>query len=197
MCIRDRLWGLRNRNPLWHDGRFVDGSFDQRLRDAIAEHDVFGSQGQPAGAAFAALTAADQDAVIRFLNSLGQAEFDVSADNRVDLDDFNGTDEAPHGFQDCWNMSVSPEDPCAVHDLDQDGFIGFEDRDGFLLVFADPLEDCDESGVSDLVEILDGTLEDIDYNGIPDACDCLGDVNGAGVGSLEDLLAVIAAWGPC
>jgi len=191
------LWGVKDRNPLWHDARFADGTFNQRLLDAINEHGAFASQGQASASAFAALSEVDKQTVLRFLNSLGQAEFDATGDDRVDLDDFLGIDEAPHGFQDCWNASPGPDDPCAVHDLDQDGFIGSSDLDGFLLVFDDPLEDCDDSGTVDLVELLDGTLPDADDNGVPDGCQCPGDVTGDLVIDIKDLLLVIASWGTC
>lgn len=191
------LWGVRDRNPLWHDGRFADGTFNQRVRDAIAEHGAFGSQGKPAADAFAALSGSDQDALLAFINSLGRAEYDIDGDNRVDLDDYLGVDEAAYGFSDCWNAVVTPDDPCAVHDLDQDGVIGITDLDGFLLVFDDPLEDCDESGTEDLVELLLGTLSDADDNGIPDSCQCPGDVTGDLQIDVNDLLLVIGAWGQC
>lgn len=191
------LWGVKGRNPLWHDARFADGTFNQRLLDAIAEHGVFASQGQASASAFIALSVPDQQAVLRFIGSLGRAEFDVSGDDRVDLDDFLGTDEAPSGFRECWNTTTTPDEPCAVHDLDQDGFIGADDLDGFLLMFDDPLEDCDGSGTPDLVELLDGTLQDADDNGIPDPCQCPGDVTGNLVIDVEDLLLVIGSWGTC
>lgn len=191
------LWGVKDRNPLWHDARFADGTFDQRLLDAIAEHGVFASQGQASASAFAALSVADQQAVLRFLGSLGRAEFDSSGDDRVDLDDFLGTDEAPFGFSDCWNQSTSPDTPCAVHDIDQNDIVDSIDLDALLLVYDDLLEDCDGSGTLDLIELLDGTLPDADVNGVPDPCQCPGDITGNLVIDVEDLLLVIGSWGTC
>jgi hypothetical protein len=54
----------------------------------------------------------------------------------------------------------------------------------------------------DYGEILDGTLEDANANGIPDCCDagtscepCEGDVTGNGLVDGLDLAAVLGAWG--
>ena len=58
------LWGIAYRNPMWHDGRFSDGPFESRVRDSIAEHGVFGSQGIPSAEAFANST----PSVILFFN---------------------------------------------------------------------------------------------------------------------------------
>lgn len=193
------LWGIKGRNPLWHDGRFADGTFQDRVRDAIAEHDVFGSQGRPSAQAFAGLTASDQDAIIRFLMSLGRAEFDATGDDRVDLDDFTGTDDAPWGFADCWALPTSPDDPCAVHDIDQNGTVDMGDYDSLLLAWDDAFEDCDGDGVLDLLELLEGTQLDADDNGVPDDCetDCGSDLDGDGGVGVNDLLLVIGDWGLC
>ncbi|MAB82011.1 MAG: hypothetical protein CMJ24_01070 [Phycisphaerae bacterium] len=192
------LWGVRDRNPLWHDGRFSDGTFDQRVRDAIDEHDVFASQGQDSAVAFAALPASSKDDLVQFLDSLGRAEFDTDGNDEIDLDDFLGVDEAPFGFSDCWQQTVTPDDPCAVHDIDQNGIVDEDDLDPyFLSAYDDPLEDCDLSGQPDLVEILQGVLVDSDDNGVPDSCQCPGDITGDGLVGVDDLLVVISGWGPC
>ena len=53
-----------------------------------------------------------------------------------------------------------------------------------------------------MVDIEDGSSNDINCNGIPDECEghvdpciCEGDVNGDGVTNVTDLLAIVAAWG--
>ena len=193
------LWGVKGRNPMWHDGRFADGTFESRVRDAIAEHDVFASQGRDSAQAFAALSTSDQDAVIRFLGSLGQAEFDVTDDSWVDLDDFTGVDGAEWGFSDCWGLSASPDDPCALHDIDQNGVIGMSDFESLLLAWDGEFDDCDEDGVLDLLELLEGTQFDADDDGVPDECEdgCDPDLDGDGGVGVNDLLMVIADWGPC
>jgi len=59
--------------------------------------------------------------------------------------------------------------------------------------------DCNQNLVNDTVDILDGSSFDTDASGIPDECECDGDVRGASPGAVDvtDLLALLAAWGPC
>ena len=193
------LWGIKGRNPMWHDGRFADGTFQGRLVAAIAEHDVFGSQGAVSAQAYAALQPSEQDAILRFLASLGQAEFDATGDDHVGMDDFLGTGEHPWGFQECWgSVGILPDDACAVHDIDQDGSIGMGDYESLLLAWDGQLDDCDGDGQLDLLELLQGTQVDEDADGVPDDCQtCPSDINGDNQVAVEDLLAVIADWGPC
>ena len=40
-----------------------------------------------------------------------------------------------------------------------------------LTVLPDPGKDCNSNGVSDCVDILDGTLHDLNENGFPDECE--------------------------
>lgn len=112
------LWGLRARAKiaLLHDGRVTGGTLAENVRAAIAAHD---GEALASGAAFAALSTADQDRVVRFLLSLGRAEFDEEGDDDVDdLDWFfleaNGRFTGPGSF-------FTPDDPAAVADFDADG----------------------------------------------------------------------------
>jgi hypothetical protein len=86
--------------------------------------------------------------------------------------------------------------------------VGFGWNDGSLVfgcAHAAVIEwsaDCDGNGIVDYGEILDGTLEDANANGIPDCCDagtscepCEGDVTGNGLVDGLDLAAVLGAWG--
>lgn len=58
--------------------------------------------------------------------------------------------------------------------------------------------DCDESGRLDDCEILEGALEDIDGDGIPDLCQPpLADLDGDGVVDSADLGILLSAWGEC
>jgi len=59
--------------------------------------------------------------------------------------------------------------------------------------------DCNGNFVFDLVDIQNATSLDTNLNGIPDECEqlCVADIVPNGVVNVEDLLAVIAAWGPC
>ena len=128
------LWGLRVRDPLWHDGRVAGGTFDGRMRDAIAQHDSLGSEGSSSAQSFAALPLTDQTALIAFLDSLGRAEFDHDGDGDVDIPDyqaFNACFTGPGNF-------LTADDPCAVSDVDRDGDVDADDRTLFLLAVSAP-----------------------------------------------------------
>lgn len=58
------LWGLRDTDPYLHDGRA------RTIEDAIRLHGAEGSEAAPAASKFAALPAADRQALIDFLESL-------------------------------------------------------------------------------------------------------------------------------
>jgi len=190
------LWGVSFRNPMWHDGRFSDGTFESRIRDSIAEHGVFGSQGAPSAEAFANSTSEEQELIINFLRSLGQVEFDSDQDWDVELNDFHGYSDT-YGFRGCFGISVSPDDPCAIHDVDQDGDVDLDDFDVFMVAYDDESTDCDGNGTNDLLDILLGEADE-DNNGVLDVCEgCTGDVNGDNSLGVNDLLAIIDAWGLC
>ena len=190
------LWGVAYRNPMWHDGRFSDGTFESRIRDSIAEHGVFGSQGIPSANAFDALSVNEQDSLIQFLASLGQVEFDSDSDGDVELNDFHGYSDTI-GFRGCFGFTVTPDDPCAIHDVDQDGDVDLDDFDVFLMVYDDIPADCNANGTVDLLDILLGALDD-DNNGVPDVCQgCTGDLDGDNALGVGDLLAIIDSWGNC
>ncbi len=59
--------------------------------------------------------------------------------------------------------------------------------------------DCNGNYVLDLVDILNGTSLDVNGNGIPDECEvlCPADTNNSGAVDVDDLIAVVLAWGPC
>jgi CxxC motif-containing protein (DUF1111 family) len=112
------LWGLRVRanTALLHDGRITAGTAEENLKNAIAAHD---GEALVAANNFGQLPTADKDKVVRFLLSLGRAEFDQEADD--DVDDFDwfflenmGAFTGPGSF-------FGPDDPQAVADFDQDG----------------------------------------------------------------------------
>lgn len=67
---------------------------------------------------------------------------------------------------------------------------------GAAIVLSDPVvqPDCDGDGVSDAQELGDGST-DYDADGVPDECQCLADLDGDLMVSVNDLLVVIAQWG--
>ena len=62
--------------------------------------------------------------------------------------------------------------------------------------------DCNHNGVHDGVELANGELVDLNFNGIPDECEsppCFADVapfGGDGTVNIDDLTAIITTWGP-
>jgi hypothetical protein len=83
------------------------------------------------------------------------------------------------------------------HDYPRGGAIG-----AWTGAIAEWSADCDQNGIVDYGEILDGTLADADSNGVPDCCDtgvscdpCPGDLNGSNTVDAEDLAYVLFAWG--
>lgn len=187
------LWGVRNRDPMWHDGRVAAGTLTTRVNAAIALHGGLGSQGIPTANAYAALSGADQAKLIAFLDSLGRAEFDADGDNDVQIDDFNA-------FKACWNATgVNADAVCAVHDIDQNGSINSIDFGSFLLAYEGNRRDCNNNGVVDLMDILNNPSLDADNDGLLDGCEptCNADLNGDHAVNVADLLAVITGWGNC
>jgi len=190
------LWGLAYRDPLWHDGRFSAGTFESRVTLAIQEHGAFGSQGANSAKAFEALGEEGKAMVIQFLSSLGQVEFDSDDDGDVELNDFHGYIDTI-GFRGCFGLSVTPDDPCAIHDVDQDGDVDLDDFDVFLMAFDDAPADCNANGTIDMLDILLGEVDD-DNNGVPDSCQgCAGDFDGDNLVGVSEVLAVIDNWGIC
>ncbi len=186
------LWGVRKRDPLWHDGRVAAGTFESRMEAAIALHGGFGSQGIPSANAYAAMSASDKSKMLAFLDSLGRTEFDADGDDDVDLFDFAS-------FKSCFGGGpYTPDDACAIHDIDQNGLVDITDAASFLIAWGGPRRDCNSNGVTDLIDILNGA-PDANNNGIPDSCEptCASDVNGDGNVNVTDLLAVIGTWGGC
>jgi len=57
--------------------------------------------------------------------------------------------------------------------------------------------DCNDNYIPNICDILDGSSEDLDVDGIPDECqdECAEDIIGDGVVDVLDLLALLAAWG--
>ena len=57
--------------------------------------------------------------------------------------------------------------------------------------------DCNENGEVDACDISSGTSEDVNGDGVPDECQCLGDLSGDDVTNSDDLFQLLGSWGPC
>jgi len=186
------LWNLRTRDPMLHDGRAAAGTFAERVAGtggAIWWHNVVASEARPSAIAFFALSESDQAKVVAFLDSLGRLEFDGDGNGQVRYADFLD-------FKACFGQTgVTPDDHCAVHDIDQDGSITAADFQAMLTVYEDRNADCNGNGTSNLEEILLGA-PDVDGDGIPDTCvACLGNLDGNSVVDGADLALVLGNWG--
>lgn len=173
------LWGVRNRDPLWHDGRIVGGTLQTRVLGpggVIDQHAAFGSEAAPSAAAFNALSMADKLRVVAFLDSLGRAEFDWNGDDvrdQVDLAAFR----AAYG-----GGPYTADAPEAVFDFNQDGQVDQTDLAAFALVYE---VDCNGNGINDLQDVLSGASADSNGNLLPDECEhCQQDLGFAGAGTL-------------
>ena len=157
------LWGIRVRDPLLHNGQALGGTFAGRVAAAVDEH---GGDGAGAAANFQALSVEDQASLIAFLDSLGRREFDHDGNGIVDAIDFLG-------FRSCFEQGgpFSPDAPCAVSDIDQDGDVDLDDFSFFLQMYDGDLNDCDGNGEVDLRDIIEGFAEDCNGNTQPDGCD--------------------------
>ncbi len=188
------LWGLRRRPVLWHDGRFDQPVFEDRARAAVEAHGAAGAESIDVHAAWAALSSDDQDRVIAFLGSLGRLEFDHEGDGAVTLQDFVY-------FFGCYTgpgKQYTPDDACAVHDIDQDGDVDDDDYASFGLAYQGALDDCNDNGTPDIEDIFEGTSDDENGNGVPDECEeCPGDHNKDGMIGFADVLETLSEWGAC
>ena len=176
------LWNLRNRTRLLHDGRAASASFSDRIIEVINDH-----RGESNGSRrrFDQLDPQDQVEIIDFLGSLGRREFDMDGDNDLDSSDLALALE-------CLGSSVTPNDPCAVADIDLDGVISLSDINA--LREALPFDiDCNGNDIPDFWDILQGDALDCNENGVPDSCDLdgpggdKGDKNGNGIPDSCDL----------
>ncbi len=57
------------------------------------------------------------------------------------------------------------------------------------------MEDCNDNGVDDWFDILNGTSLDANGNTTPDECECAGDIDGDGFVGLADLSALLTDFG--
>lgn len=124
------LWGVRHRDAaLMHDGRVSGGTFAQNMHACIQEHM---GEASAARLAYDALAQSEKDALIAFLGSLGQAEFDIEVDN--DLDEFDWFFIEP--FVTGPGSFYTPDSPEAFCDVDADGDFDLVDFDAFQRGFT-------------------------------------------------------------
>jgi hypothetical protein len=64
----------------------------------------------------------------------------------------------------------------------------------FVFLSIDAL-DCNGDGIVDYGQILDGTLADVNGNGVPDICECIADLNNDAVVNGADLGVLLGFWG--
>ena len=58
--------------------------------------------------------------------------------------------------------------------------------------------DCNSDGLVDFGQLLDGTLLDLDNDGVPDECQCIEDfILNDGIVNFSEILAILNAWGSC
>jgi hypothetical protein len=96
---------------------------------------------------------------------------DGDGDGDVDVADFvelracwSGPGEA-EGFQ-------APSNACRdTFDADSDGDVDADDYPAFLARYTGPQDDCNANGELDLTDIVHGTSQDANGNGVPDECE--------------------------
>jgi Di-haem oxidoreductase, putative peroxidase len=119
------LWGLSARAPigLLHDLSASGGTAQENIEASIAAHD---GEGHASTIAFFALGPSQRAQLLAFLMSLGQLEFDADRDADVDALDWFLID-ANGWFQGPAARPVTPDDPAALADVDQDGDVDLVD----------------------------------------------------------------------
>ncbi len=65
---------------------------------------------------------------------------------------------------------------------------------GRVLLYSRSGPDCNDNGSNDLCDILSGLSHDANGDGIPDDCQCPGDLNGSGAVDAADLAVLLGAW---
>lgn len=174
------LWGVRSKDPLWHDGRVAGGTLQTRIlgpTGVIFHHGAFGSEAAASAVAFNNLSAAQKQQVVDFLGSLGRLEFDANGDgarNALDLPAFLAARAGNGG-------PYTADMPQTVFDFNQNGFVDQVDLAAFAQVFEG---DCNGNASNDLLDVVGGASADANDNLVPDECEnCQQDLGFAGAGT--------------
>jgi len=82
-------------------------------------------------------------------------------------------------------------------DLQGDADVDMDDFQLFLDRYTGPMNDCNDNGELDLLEILDGSAQDQNNNGLIDECESAkqADLNGDGAVDGADLGLLLGDWG--
>jgi formylglycine-generating enzyme required for sulfatase activity/subtilisin-like proprotein convertase family protein len=161
------LWNLHTRPVLLHDGSVFQGDFATKVTAAILAH---AGEATTSRNAFQALPPASKAQVLAFLDSLGRNDFDADGDGLLTGSDLSSA------ISNSNDLDVSPDEPWAVADLDQDRRIEADEIAQLQQLLGVPT-DCNQDGVADASQIAAGTTTDANQNGEPDECDqssCIG-----------------------
>ena len=123
------LWNLRTRDPMLHNGQASGGLFADRVTAAINFHGPYG-EGAASAANFAALNTSDRNKLIAFLDSLGREEFDFDGDGEILLSDLAALSACRA------DASITPDEACAIGDINADGVVNIVDAGMFLQAAA-------------------------------------------------------------
>ncbi|MCE2883284.1 MAG: dockerin type I domain-containing protein [Planctomycetaceae bacterium] len=157
------LWNLRTREAMLHDASADGETFADRVEEAILRH---GGEAAASRAAWNKLESFEREELLAFLDSLGRVEFDADGDGEITTADYGII--AP-----CAGQPITPDDPCAVADLDGNNVIDAAELD-ILLNKLNIDQDCNQNGQYDLEDIALGWSVDTNpSNGIPDECGSL------------------------
>jgi len=95
---------------------------------------------------------------------------DADGDGKVGLADFLA-------LRSCWTgpgndpSFAGAANGCRdAFDGDADGDVDRADYDSFLARYTGPATDCNTNGILDLTDIIDGTSQDANGDGVPDEC---------------------------
>ncbi len=77
----------------------------------------------------------------------------------------------------------------------QDNYVSSCHWESFPSYIIEWSSDCNNDGLVDFGQFLDGTLVDANQNGTPDSCECAGDLNNDGAVGSSDLSLLLTSWG--